>query len=215
MDDLSYLGDFDYLKKCIEANPIYIFIYDISDNIRAPKSGSRKLNYLYEKRETAYACLLAFEKAHVKAQRNLLEYFSDMDPSISVVEESERNLEMAKSMREHMDKKLKKRMSLDHLARKVLMFERQQIMNLVENGVLLKTDEEVLLHENEEDFLRLKRKGNKLASELTKRAIRRSSEGKVRDIANEKGMTIHVGKEKGGRKSSELVHLHDGSKQEM
>ena len=200
MDDLSHLGDFDYLEKCIEANPMYIFIYDICDRIHAPKSGSRKLNYLHEKRETAYALLLAFEKAHVKAQSNLLQYFSDIDPSIrSVVEESKRNLELAKSMREHMDKKLKKSISLSHLARKVLMFERQQIMSLVENGVLLKTDEEVLLHENEEDFLALKKRGNKLAAELTKRAIRRSSEGKARDVANDRSITIHIGKDEVGK----------------
>ena len=62
-------------------------------------------------------------------------------------------------------------------------------MALIENGVLLATDEKVLLRDNEEDFITLKKTDKKLSKVLTKRCIRESSAANV-NVANLRSMTI-------------------------
>ena len=46
-----------------------------------------------------------------------------------------------------MDGRLKKRVSMEHLAARVLLYERQRICKLTDNGVLTGKDEHLLLHE--------------------------------------------------------------------
>ncbi|GMH64529.1 hypothetical protein TL16_g03983 [Triparma laevis f. inornata] len=156
-DDLSNLGDWEVVERGIQANKLHLWVLKIWDTCFS-KCGesSLKLKYLYKRRMDAYAMLLSFEKAHMEAQEHLLEIFPDDEETVRIIVESKESCDKARTLRKHMDKRLKKRVSMEHLAARILLFERQRIAKLTENGVLTGKDEHLLLHDNEKDFERLR-----------------------------------------------------------
>ena len=87
---------------------------------------SKKLKYLYKRRQDAYAMLLAFEKAHIEAQLHLEEIFPDDVDVRVVIEESRASCAKARKLRKYMDARLKKRVSMEHLAARILKYERER-----------------------------------------------------------------------------------------
>ena len=60
MDDLSNLGDWEVIENSIQANKYYLFGLKVWDWLAGScqRSGSKKLKYLYKRRQDAYAMLL-------------------------------------------------------------------------------------------------------------------------------------------------------------
>eukprot|EP00520_Triparma_pacifica_P009230 CAMPEP_0118643708 /NCGR_PEP_ID=MMETSP0785-20121206/6536_1 /TAXON_ID=91992 /ORGANISM="Bolidomonas pacifica, Strain CCMP 1866" /LENGTH=716 /DNA_ID=CAMNT_0006535391 /DNA_START=679 /DNA_END=2829 /DNA_ORIENTATION=+ len=192
MDDLSNQGDWEYLKTCMETSRSMIAFTKTQDFISklfGKKHASKKLVYLYKKRQDVYAMLLAFEKAHYEAEEQLISIFgsSDIDTA-KVVEESREACGAARQMRKKMDKRLRRRVSIEHLAARILLYERVKVERLIEGGVLLGRDEQQLLGENEKDFARLKKKNDALAKELAQDATFRNLNLK----ADERSSTIYI-----------------------
>jgi len=174
MDDLSNLGDWEFIKQKIEVNKYklaWMKFLDLLTSLYRYDSSPRRLKYLYKRRQDAYAMLLAFEKAHTGAQKLMIEIFGpDDEETKKVVEASKESIRKARHMRKNMDRRLVARVSMEHLAARILMYERTKVMKLVEHGVLSRKDEHHLLLENEHDFRRLIKKDHKLATDLAKEA---------------------------------------------
>ncbi|GMH98100.1 hypothetical protein TrST_g10779 [Triparma strigata] len=194
-DDLSNLGDWEVVERSIQANKWYLWVLTLWDACFSKcYSSSQKFMYLYKRRMDAYAMLLSFEKAHMEAQEHLNEIFPDDEEAAQVVDESRESCDKARKLRKHMDRRLKKRVSMEHLAARVLLFERQRIVKLTENGVLTGKDEHLLLHDNEKDFERLKFSNDHLPGTLAREATFKSSRESGRKLsqADQKSRTIYV-----------------------
>ena len=210
-----------FALRSIQANKWYLWVLTLWDACFSKcYSSSQKFMYLYKRRMDAYAMLLSFEKAHMEAQEHLNEIFPDDEEAAQVVDESRESCDKARKLRKHMDRRLKKRVSMEHLAARVLLFERQvsektlhnciatcqnhvstrltlllqRIVKLTENGVLTGKDEHLLLHDNEKDFERLKFSNDHLPGTLAREATFKSSRESGRKLsqADQKSRTIYV-----------------------
>ena len=152
LDDLSGLGDWKALQKSIEPKKRMMRFLNFVDKILRTKNNKYKRRFLYKKRQDAYATIQAFIIAHESAQQHIIDIFHEDAAVMSVVDESREVVREAMKMRKSMDNRVKKFVALDHLAARILIFERRKVVHLVENGVLTEADEEALLEENAKDF---------------------------------------------------------------
>ncbi len=184
MDNLSKIGDWEYVRHFIDKkNRVTLALLQFLDYVGGTFKGRAKntlrLRFVYSQRLTAYSMLLAFERGHTEAQKKLIEMFSVEDPdTVEVVEESKKLCIEARKLRHHMDSELKRRVTVEHLAARILHFERNKVVKLVDGGVLTGNDEHHLLRQNEKDLARLKKRDHSLAQELARDAtFRRNMPG--------------------------------------
>jgi hypothetical protein len=193
MDNLSNLGDWEFLKYHMDSDRLMVALLKMQDaTVRFFGSGGNaKLTYIYKKRQDVYAMLLAFEKAHIEAEEGFLSIFGSGDvDALKVVEESRKTTNEAREMRKSMDKRLRRRVSIEHLAARILLYERAKVTKFIEGEVLLGKDEHRLLSGNEKDFIRLKKKNDGMARELAQDATFHN----LRLAADERSSTIYIPK---------------------